>query len=46
MGWGVVIKVSGFAGRPGGRGGGLAVESVPPDNFLLAVTGISLNRWG
>ena len=44
---GVVVRISGFAGRSGGgRGGGLAVESERADNFLLAVTGISLNRWG
>ena len=36
----------GFCWVAGGRGGGLAVESVPPDNFLLAVTDISLTRWG
>ncbi len=48
---GVVVRILGFAGRSGGavagwRGGGVAVESERIDNFLLAVTGISLNRWG
>jgi hypothetical protein len=36
----------GFCWAAGEWGGGLTVESDRADNFLLAVTGISLNRWG
>lgn len=39
-------QVSEFCGATGGGGGGLAVESERAGNFLLAVAGISLNRWG
>jgi hypothetical protein len=39
-------QVSEFCGAIGGGGGGLAVESERAGNFLLAVAGISLNRWG
>jgi hypothetical protein len=39
-------QVSNFCQAARGGGGGLTVESERAGNFLLAVAGISLNRWG